>query len=65
MQDERGWKEILRNRLRACLASVCAKEGIEIRWNMQFVRYEEKGESVDLHFENGEQTAFDLVVGGW
>lgn len=37
---------------------------MELHFKMQFERYEEKGDSVNVVFANGQLKEFDLVIGG-
>ncbi len=46
------------------LINVCEREGISIAWNKRVLKYEEKQDSVEVIFENGERREFDILIGG-
>lgn len=50
--------QFLRSELRSILA-----EGINIEWNKRLVKFEDKGDQVIAHFEDGSYAIGDLLVG--
>lgn len=50
--------ELLRSKLRSLL-----QEGIHIEWNRRLVRFEDRGNRVIVHFEDGSSAAGDFMVG--
>ncbi len=50
--------QLLRSELRSLL-----QEGINIQWNKRLARFEDKGNQVIAHFEDGSYAAGDLLVG--
>jgi salicylate hydroxylase len=57
-QGQDGGVNFLRSELRQVL-----RDGINIAWNKRLVRFEDGGDQVIAHFEDGSSAAGDLLVG--
>lgn len=57
-------RRVLRAPLRKFLVSVCEREGIPVIWNAKFSSYEEKDDSVTIHFENHADENVHILIGG-
>ncbi len=57
-QGQDAAAQFLRSELRALL-----QEGIDIQWNKRLVMFEDNGDQVVAHFEDGSYAAGDLLVG--
>lgn len=57
-QGQNAAIQFLRKELRSLL-----QEGIDIKWNKRLVMFEDNGNQVTAHFEDGSHAAGDLLVG--